>query len=57
QLLKSSRVKLSDVKVLTENGEVFLMGRVTEKEGQAAADIASRVAGVKHVITAFSYIR
>ena len=45
------------MKVTTENGEVFLMGLVTDREGKAAADIASRVSGVKRVTTAFTYIQ
>ncbi|HBB7027666.1 TPA: divisome-associated lipoprotein YraP, partial [Escherichia coli] len=57
QLLTSARVKSSSVKVVTENSEVFLLGLVTEQEGRAAADIASRVSGVKRVTTAFSCIR
>ncbi|KNC93394.1 division/outer membrane stress-associated lipid-binding lipoprotein [Trabulsiella odontotermitis] len=57
QLLSSDQVKSSNVKVTTENGEVFLMGLVTDREGKAAADIASRVSGVKHVTTAFTYIK
>ena len=35
-------------------GEVFLMGLVTEREAKAAADIASRVSGVKRVTTAYA---
>ena len=57
QLLGSDQVKSSNVKVTTENGEVFLMGLVTAREGQAAADIASRVSGVKHVTTAFTLLK
>lgn len=57
QLLTSDQVKSSNVKVTTENGEVFLLGLVTPTEGKAAADIASRVSGVKHVTTAFTYIK
>lgn len=57
QLLGSDQVKSSNVKVTTENGEVFLMGLVTAREGQAAADIASRVSGVKRVTTAFTLIK
>ena len=55
--LGTDQVKSSNVKVTTENGEVFLLGLVTEREGKAAADIASRVSGVKHVTTAFTYIK
>ena len=45
------------IKVTTENGEVFLLGLVTEQEGQSAAQIASKVSGVKHVTTAFTYVK
>ena len=57
QLLASDLVKSSNVKVTTENSEVFLLGLVTDREGKAAADIASHVSGVKHVTTAFTYIK
>ena len=57
QLLTSDQVKSSNVKVTTENGEVFLLGLVTEREAKAAADIASRVSGVSRVTTAFTYIK
>lgn len=57
QLLASDQVKSSNVKVTTENGEVFLLGLVTDAEGKAAADIASRVSGVKHVTTAFTILK
>ena len=57
QLLGTDQVKSSNVKVTTENGEVFLMGLVTDREGRAAADIASRVSGVSRVTTAFTYIK
>lgn len=56
-LLTSDKVKSSNVKVTTENSEVFLMGLVTDREGKAAADIASRVSGVKRVTTAFTYLQ
>ncbi|HBV1833513.1 TPA: divisome-associated lipoprotein YraP [Klebsiella pneumoniae] len=57
QLLSTDQVKSSNVKVTTENSEVFLMGLVTDREGRAAADIASRVSGVSRVTTAFTYIK
>ncbi|HHK5885920.1 TPA: division/outer membrane stress-associated lipid-binding lipoprotein [Serratia marcescens] len=57
QLLTSGTVKSSNVKVTTENGEVFLLGLVTQQEGQSAAQIASQVSGVKHVTTAFTYVK
>ncbi|NIH15551.1 division/outer membrane stress-associated lipid-binding lipoprotein [Serratia symbiotica] len=57
QLLTSDTVNSTNVKVITENGEVFLLGLVTRQEGQAAAQIASQISGVKHVINAFSYVK
>nr|WP_154325375.1 division/outer membrane stress-associated lipid-binding lipoprotein [Pantoea sp. 201603H] len=57
QLLASDQVKSSNVKVTTEDGEVFLLGMVTDAEAKAAADTASRVSGVKHVTTAFTILK
>ena len=57
QLLTSDTVKSSNVKVTTENGEVFLLGLVTQQEAQSAAQIASQVSGVKHVTTAFTLVK
>lgn len=56
QILTSSQVKSSNIKINTENGEVFLLGLVTRQAGQTAAQIASQTAGVKKVITAFDYV-
>jgi osmotically-inducible protein OsmY len=44
------------VKVVTENGVVYLMGLVTQREGPAYAGVASRVGGVRRVVTLFEYI-
>lgn len=43
-------------KVVTERGVVYLMGRVTEREGRLAAQIASGVSGVNKVVKIFEYI-
>ena len=44
------------VKVKTETGVVFLMGIVTQREADLAADIASRVVGVKTVVKVFEVL-
>lgn len=44
------------VKVVTENGTVFLMGLVKRSEGDTAADTARQVGGVQRVIKVFEYI-
>ena len=43
------------IKVVTENGTVFLMGLVTREEGDKATDVARRIQGVKRVIKLFEY--
>jgi len=64
--LITSKVKLSladakdisanSFKVITERGAVFLMGRVTQREGAQAAEIARGVNGVTKVVKVFEYI-
>ena len=44
------------VKVVTDSGTVYLMGIVTRAEGDAVAKAASRVSGVKRVLTFFEYV-
>lgn len=44
------------VKVVTENGRVFLMGLVYEKEGAVAVEAARQQQGVREVIKIFEYI-
>ena len=56
QLLGSDKVKASNVKVTTENGEVFLIGKLTRAEAEAATNIARNVSGVKRVVKAFDYV-
>ncbi len=43
-------------KVITEGGTVFLMGRVTQREGDLAARVAAGVSGVRKVVKVFEYI-
>lgn len=44
------------VKIVTENGVVYLMGLLTQREGPAYATVASRVPGVRRVVTLYEYI-
>ena len=44
------------IKVITESGTVYLMGLVSRREADRAAQVASRVAGVQRVVTVFEYI-
>ncbi|OCG19908.1 MULTISPECIES: division/outer membrane stress-associated lipid-binding lipoprotein [unclassified Gilliamella] len=55
QFILDAKTKARNIKVVTENSEVFLIGIVTPEEGKTAAEIASKVNGVKKVITLFTY--
>jgi len=44
------------IKVVTENGVVYLMGLVHRNEGYVAGEMARRVNGVKQVVKIFEYI-
>ena len=56
KMLVDSKVKTSDVKVITENNEVFLLGNVTHDQGNAAAEVARNVSGVTKVVKVFNYL-
>ena len=56
KMLVDDRVKTTDVKVITENGEVFLLGNVTQSQADAAAEIASKISGVQKVVKVFKYL-
>ncbi len=57
ELLRNLSVKSTNVKIFTENKEVFLMGNVTPRQAQIIIDIVRHIRGVKKVITAFDYIK
>lgn len=46
----------NSLKTVTERGVVYLMGRVTQREGDLAAGVASGVPGVQRVVKVFEYI-
>ena len=46
----------NSIKVVTERGVVYLMGRVTQREGRQAAEVARTVGGVNKVVKVFEYI-
>ncbi|MDN2711521.1 BON domain-containing protein [Janthinobacterium sp. SUN118] len=55
-LVDMKTISAASFKVVTENGTVFLMGRVTQREGTVASDVARGVSGVQKVIKLFDYI-
>ena len=56
-LVDAKDVQASAVKVVTERGTVYLMGRVTEREANRAAEVARGTSGVGRVVKVFEIIR
>ncbi|WP_159714904.1 division/outer membrane stress-associated lipid-binding lipoprotein [Blochmannia endosymbiont of Camponotus nipponensis] len=48
-------INTANIKIITENKEVFLLGIVTHEENKYTKKIANSVNGVKNVFTVFSY--
>jgi osmotically-inducible protein OsmY len=55
-LVDAKDISANSFKVVTERGEVYLMGRVTQFEANRATDIARGVSGVTKVVRVFEYI-
>jgi osmotically-inducible protein OsmY len=49
-------VKASDIQIVTEDSVVYLMGKVIQAEGEAAANIARASSGVRKVVKVFEYV-
>jgi osmotically-inducible protein OsmY len=54
-MLANENLRSSSIKVVTENGVVYLMGVVDKHQAQIASDIARQVSGVQKVIRMFIY--
>lgn len=55
QMLADSSVPGSRIKVVTENGIVYLLGLVTRREGSSATNLVQGVNGVQKVVMLFQY--
>jgi osmotically-inducible protein OsmY len=51
-----NRFNANNVKIVTEDGVVYLMGLVTREEAEAAVDIARNTEGVTKVVKVFEYL-
>ncbi|HMM55449.1 MAG TPA: BON domain-containing protein [Candidatus Desulfobacillus sp.] len=56
RFIEANKFQANHVKVVTEAGNAYLLGLVTRKEGDDAAEIARTTAGVKKVVRLFEYI-
>lgn len=52
---RDKHINAEHIKIVTENGTVFLMGNVKRAEADAAAEIASTTDRVKRVVKLFEY--
>jgi osmotically-inducible protein OsmY len=55
KLIADKRIDGLHIEIEVENGEVFLMGLVSEQESNIAVEITRNISGVKQVIKAFEY--
>lgn len=55
RMFSTTNLRGRDIKVITENGVVYLMGAVSQSEGRIAAEVARNSTGVKKVVKLFEY--
>ncbi len=56
QMLTDNAVPSSRIKVITENGIVYLLGLVTQQEANSATAVVQGVSGVQKIVKLFEYI-
>ena len=56
RFMSDKRFSADRVKVVTENGTVFLMGIVKRAEADAATEVASTTSGAQRVVRLFEYL-
>ena len=56
-LVAEKGISANDFKVVGENGSIYLMGLVTQQEGDLGAAVAANVPGVQRVVKVFQYIK
>lgn len=57
RMVNNPTFSANHVKVVTEEGIVYLMGLLTPKEADAAVDVARSTSGVDRVVKVFEYIQ
>lgn len=56
RFVDQGKFQVNHVKVVTENNVVYLLGLVTRKEADSAAEIARTTGGVQKVVKVFEYL-
>ncbi|MCA0402396.1 MAG: BON domain-containing protein [Proteobacteria bacterium] len=55
-MLTKKGLESGSIRVVTENGVVYLMGIVTKEQSLLAVDVARQIKGVRKVVKVFQYI-
>ncbi|QVM97649.1 BON domain-containing protein [Pseudomonas sp. SORT22] len=56
QMLTDSNIPGSRIKVITENGIVYMLGLLTQQEASRATNLVQGVSGVQKIVKLFEYI-
>ena len=56
RMLIDSVIPVSRIKIVTDNGIVYMMGLLTKSEASCAANLVQRVSGVQKIVKVFEYI-
>ncbi|KTD62433.1 BON domain-containing protein [Legionella shakespearei] len=56
-MLTRKGLESGSIRIVTENGVVYLMGIVTQEQASLSVDVARRINGVRKVVKIFQYIR
>ena len=56
KLLANRKIKSRRVKVITENGAIYLMGLVTRSEADTITAVASNTRGARKIVRVFEYV-
>ncbi|MNN45277.1 outer membrane lipoprotein [compost metagenome] len=56
QMLTDPNIPGSRIKVVTENGIVYLLGLLTKQEATQATNLVQGVSGVQKIVKLFEYI-
>lgn len=57
EMVWKGKLKSRNIKIVTENGVVYLLGEVSQEQAKIAADVARRVQGVQKVVMLFEIRR
>lgn len=55
-LLATPGLSSTNLKIITENGTVYLMGLITHKQADLATEQAKKVSGVEKIVKLFEYL-